>query len=109
MSDFTARLGMLRGSMPTVARGGERGVRFRAGEMVELTQCRDQTERLRGSIKMRCLESSFRAVCGPLGREEERVKGPSGKGLRSPRHNTKTNVGVAEARPLQKKARIPLS
>ena len=46
MSDFTARLGMLRGSMPTVARGGRRGVRFRLGEMVELTRHRDQTERL---------------------------------------------------------------
>ncbi len=38
MSDFTARLGMLRGSMPTVASGGSRRVRLRIGEMIELNQ-----------------------------------------------------------------------
>ena len=38
MSDFTARLGMLHGSMLTVARGGSRGVRLRLGEMIELNQ-----------------------------------------------------------------------
>ena len=46
MSDFTARPGMLRGSMPTVARGGSRGVRLRLGEMVELNRHRDLAERL---------------------------------------------------------------
>ena len=38
MSDFTARLGMLRGSMLTVAGGGSRGVRLRLGEIIELNQ-----------------------------------------------------------------------
>ena len=46
MSDFTARLGMLRGSMPPVASGGSRGVRLRLGEMHELIECRQQAERL---------------------------------------------------------------
>lgn len=46
MSDFTAKLGMLRGSMRTVARGGERGVRFRLSELNELLEHRRQIDRL---------------------------------------------------------------
>ena len=42
MSDFAARLGMLRGSLPTVARGGKRGVSFRLGELNELLVHRQQ-------------------------------------------------------------------
>ena len=46
MSDFTAKLGMLKGSMRTVTPGGSRGVWFRLDELNELLEHRRQIDRL---------------------------------------------------------------